>query len=271
MKIILYIASILAIGGACYFSYDHSTKFKKQQEVRLETIRLNKNVSNDIDKTEADLKKEKGLLADEKTKRDELNASIESLTSTQGQLKRELTQLEETLQSQNAEIGQVEEAIKLAESAFKEAGLPGDISLDNIGEKVDELKERRKQLERDQEQLAELVAAAEKKLVSNKGEARRQENRRTAYEASIRQNSMEYPITAVDHEWGYVVIGAGQKHGFAPQAALVVKRGGRLIGKLTPTSIEQFQTVADIEYESMAPGVRLQRGDMVMLAEPRTN
>lgn len=271
MKIILYVASILAIGGAVYFSSVHSSKFKKQQEIRLQTIELSNNVSRDIEKTEKDLKAEQKLLADEKTKRDELNASIESLTSTQGQLKRELTQLQETLDGQKAEISQVEEAIKLAENAFKEAGLPGDINLDNVDAKVTELKERRKQLEREQERLAELVAGAEQRLVANKAEANRQTNRRVTFENNIRQNAMEFPITAVDHEWGYVVIGAGQKHGFAPQGTLLVKRGGRLIGKLKPSSVEQFQTVADIDFDSISPGVRFQRGDMVMLAEPRTN
>jgi hypothetical protein len=269
MKIILYIVSILAIGGAAYFSYEHSAKFKKQQQIRLETIERNNNVCRENEKKDGELKAEQKLLAAEKTKRDELNASIESLASTKGQLKRELAQLQETLEAQKAEIGQVEEAIALAVKAFQEAGLPGDINLDNVGEKVAELKERRKQMEREQERLAELVAAADKRLVANKAEANRQTNRRVTFENNIRQNTMEFPITAVDHEWGYVVIGAGQKHGFTPQGALLVKRGGRLIGKLKPSSVEQFQTVAD--FESISPGVRFQRGDMVMLAEPRTN
>ena len=67
-----------------------------------------------------------------------------------------------------------------------------------------------------------------------------------------------------------VVIGAGTKTGFTPQTTLLVKRDGKLIGKVRPTAIEPTQTIADIVTDSMAPGVRLQPGDRVILAKTET-
>ena len=81
---------------------------------------------------------------------------------------------------------------------------------------------------------------------------------------------MESVITAVDQNWGFVVIGAGAKTGFTPQTVLLVKRDGKLIGKVRPTAIEPTQTIADIVTDSMAPGVRLQPGDRVILAKTET-
>jgi hypothetical protein len=44
-----------------------------------------------------------------------------------------------------------------------------------------------------------------------------------------------------------------------------------MIGEVRPSSIEPNQTIAEINLESLASGVRLQPGDRVILAEPAAN
>ena len=87
----------------------------------------------------------------------------------------------------------------------------------------------------------------------------------------IGRNSMEAVVTAVNQDWGFIVIGAGSNSGFTPQSALIVRRDGRMIGRVRPSSIEPTQTIAEIEFDSLATGVRLQPGDRVILAKPITN
>jgi hypothetical protein len=87
----------------------------------------------------------------------------------------------------------------------------------------------------------------------------------------ISRNSMEAVITAVNQDWGFLVIGAGSNSGFTPQTDLLVRRDGRKIGRVRPSSIEPTQTIAEIDLESLAPGVRLQPGDRVILAKPTSN
>jgi hypothetical protein len=82
---------------------------------------------------------------------------------------------------------------------------------------------------------------------------------------------MESVITAVSPDWGFVVIGAGSNTGFTPQTVLLVKRDGKLIGRVRPSAIERTQTIGDVILESLAPGVRLQPGDRVILAKPESN
>ena len=83
-------------------------------------------------------------------------------------------------------------------------------------------------------------------------------------------NAKESVITAVEADWGFVVIGAGSNVGFTPQTKLLVKRDGVLIGRINPTSIEPSQTIAEIETSSLAPGASIQPGDRVILAVPAT-
>ena len=87
----------------------------------------------------------------------------------------------------------------------------------------------------------------------------------------ISGNAMEAVVTAVNQDWGFLVIGAGSNSGFTPQTSLIVQRDGRMIGRIRPSSIEPTQTIAEIDFNSLASGVRLQPGDRVMLAKPNTN
>ena len=82
---------------------------------------------------------------------------------------------------------------------------------------------------------------------------------------------MEAVVTAVNQDWGFLVIGAGSNSGFTPQTGLLVERDGQMIGEVRPSSIEPNQTIAEINLESLASGVRLQPGDRVILAEPAAN
>ena len=78
-------------------------------------------------------------------------------------------------------------------------------------------------------------------------------------------------VTAVNQDWGFLVIGAGSNSGFTPQSSLIVQRNGRRVGRVRPSSIEPTQTIAEIDLDSLATGVRIQPGDRVILATPTSN
>lgn len=270
MKSILYIVSILTIGGAAYFSIDHSNKFKTQQGVRLETISKNKTVTAEAERTEKDLADEKKALVTAKNDLEEVTQSLTSLKASETQLKKQLADVEATIEENKAKTAALNKTIELIIQSFKDSGLPSDITLENIAEKVNELENNRKNLEREMEDVDTRLTAATKKVATLTAEADRLTERRLEREARIRRNAMEFPITAVNQEFGFVVIGAGVKHGFTPQTTLLVTRDGKLIAKVRPTGIEPTQTVADIITDSVAPGVRLEPGDRVILAKPET-
>ena len=115
-----------------------------------------------------------------------------------------------------------------------------------------------------------MTAAADKNLAKNRDEVSRLADRKVKRDSEIRRNSMEATVTAVNYEWGFVVVGAGSRSGFTPETTVLVKRDGRVLGQLNPSSIEPNQTIFEIDFDSMAPGVRIRPGDRVILSQPRT-
>jgi FKBP-type peptidyl-prolyl cis-trans isomerase len=159
----------------------------------------------------------------------------------------------------------------VVESIKEDLNIDGEVNIDTLAGIIGQIEEDKKAREKKLEELETLVAAAEKKLAQNNSDADRLTQRKLERNNRISRNAMEAVITAVEQGWGFVVIGAGSNTGFTPQTSLLVKRDGKLIGRVRPSSIEPNQTIAEIDQESLVLGVRLQPGDRVILARPATN
>ncbi|MFD0892630.1 hypothetical protein KBB96_14495 [Luteolibacter ambystomatis] len=268
MKPLFHTLVILATGGAIFFSMKLSDNFKKQQELRLAANDENKSVTADADGTESNLKKEQGVLAKAVDDRTAGEQSVSQLKSAASGLKRDLAAQDALLEEQKAEFAAANKAIEELNAALKDLG---GVNLENLADKVKELENKKLDLEKKRDELATLIDGATKKRDSQKDENARLAEVKVKRDARIRQNSMESVITAVNQEWGFVMVGAGSNTGFTPQTKLLVERDGRRIGKIQPTSIEPNQTLADIDFDSLVEGVRLQPGDKVILAEPVSN
>lgn len=268
MKAIFYILALLVIGGAAYFTLEVSNKFKEQQDVRLKTIDTNRNVSANADATESDLKKEIAVLNTAENKKEELTQSISALKSTAATLERDLAELENTLKGQDEELAQLQKTIEEVKKILKELG--DDVNLENLAEKIQLVTDDKKKKEVTLEELTTNVGTAEKKLADFKAELDRLVKRDLQRNSSIASNSREAVISSVDQDWGFVVIGSGSNSGFAPQGTLIIKRDGQVIGRLRPSSIEPSQTIAEIDFSTIAPGVRIQPGDRVIPQKPVT-
>jgi hypothetical protein len=269
MKAILYVVAILVAGGAAYFTLEHSRKFEELQSVRLKTLEDNKTISANADVKENELKKEKAVLVTSEEKRELLTQSISALKSTGSSLERDASELDNTLKGQKAEFEELEKTLAEVSAILKDLG--EDVDLGSLSEKIEQIEEDKKARVVKLDELETLATSTEKQLASNRAESDRLMKREIERNARIARNSLEAVVTAVNHDWGFLVIGAGSNSGFTPQTGLIVQRDGRMIGRVRPSSIEPTQTIAEIDFKSLASGVRLQPGDRVMLAKPITN
>jgi hypothetical protein len=273
MKAILYVVAILVAGGAAYFTLEHSRKFGELQEVRLKTIADNKAVSANADVKEKELKDEKGVLAAAETKREELSASISALKSKGSTLERDVAELDNDIAAQAEEFAELEKTLKEVQEILKNLGesLGEEITIATLPATIQKIEDDKKAKIASLDEKNTLIEGAEKLLAQNREESDRLTKRKVERDARIGRNSMQSVITAVNQDWGFLVIGAGSNSGFTPQTALTVERDGRFIGRVRPSSIEPTQTVAEIDFKSLATGVRLQPGDRVILSKPTSN
>lgn len=269
MKPILYTVAIIAACGGAFFSFSQSQKFKALEKDRSETIATKNQTSADADVADKNIKDEKNKLAESQEKQESITQSVSSLKSSTSALSKDLAKQKEDLKGQEDEFAQLEKA--LAEVNTILAALGGGVTLDTLPEKIQQIEDDKKAKQTKLEELEVLIGGTDKSLVSNRAELDRLGKRIMDRSSRIARNSMAAVVTAVNQDWGFLVIGAGSNSSFTPQTPLLVERDGKMIGRVRPSSVEATQTIAEIDLESLAAGVRLQPGDRVILAQPQAN
>lgn len=271
MKLILPIFSILICAFAAYFGLTQSEKFKQIQEIRVATKLQNKTVATNVKKAEDELEKIQKRADEIKGNLEVLSQSVIALSSNSKQLTGELKTLEETIQKQEAEFAKLDQSLKDILQLFADMNVVGDVDVENLSEKMLEVEEKIKTEKIKADELQELVNAADKKLSNQKVENTALIAREVARNERIASNSLEARVTAIDHQWGFIVINAGLNAGISTDRPLLVTRSGTLIGKIVPSAVEANQTIAEINYRTLSPGVRIQPGDQVIFASAAAN
>jgi len=269
MKAIPYFLAIIVAGGAAFFSFSVSGKFQDLQKDRLSTISTNKETIAKAEAAEKNIKDEKAFLVASQDKLELVTQSISTIKAANSTLKSDISKLDDELASQKDEFTQLEKALEEVNKTLQNLG--GGVTLENLAEKIAEIEQSKTDKQKKLDELQTLVGGAEKSLATKRAESDRLTTRGIERSARISRNSMEAVVTAVNQEWGFLVIGAGSNSGFTPQTSLLVQRDGRKIGRVRPSSIEPTQTIAEIDLESLAAGVRLQPGDRVILSTPTGN
>lgn len=283
MKNILYIVALLVIAGAAWFSNEVRSKFLEEhawihenyvepdgpnagESVGMGLIEINKNLGKSIEDTGKELKDEQEKLAAAEKLVVEREEAISVVKSSELAKQRTISDQEATLEDQQVKLDELDKVIKEVMEIVSKEGL----TLEELPEEIQKIRANKKELTDRFAKLEESVAKSEKNLAKNQDELSRLRKRKAARAERISENTMEATITGVNNEWGFVIVGAGSKVGFTPETTVLVKRGGRVIARLKPTSIEPNQTIFEIDYDSMPVGVRLRPGDRVFLSKPRT-
>ena len=269
MKAILYVVAIVVACGAAFFSMKHSGKFEALEKDRAAAISKNTTTTAQADAADKEIKDLNSKLAASTEKQGLLDQSVSSLQSAGKALTSELSKLDADLKVQDEEFAQLNKALEEVNKMLESLG--GGVTLATLAEKITQIDDDKKAKQTKLDELETLATGSEKVLASGRAELDRLAKRMIERSSRIGRNSMEAVVTAVNQEWGFLVIGAGSNSGFTPQSSLIVERDGRKIGKVRPSSIEPTQTIAEIDLESLAPGVRLQPGDRVILAKPSSN
>lgn len=247
------IAIILSIG----LSVNNRTTLKETRVERIKNNDLIVGVLNEI-KQEDDpaliasyeaLYAQEVRLAESKANTDTHNVNIK--------------RLDNEISGLNSEKAPVDKKIATAENAVKEISerFPGT-TLQNVAEKIKQLESDLETAKQDLATRKTELEVVNKKVAANEVRIEKAEKVQTDRLSSIGRNATEGLITAVNTDWGFVLVNIGKDQGVQGDSELIVQRDGIRIGNLNVVSIQPGLTVADINQKGLSGSV--EPGDKVI-------
>lgn len=269
MKFVAPILTILVAAVAAYFTISQTEKFQALQDLRINTNNTIVIVSANIDTALAEIKVEEGNRETALGERAVAQSSVTNLKDENGSIENQVAGLDTKLVTQETQLGELNQVVAGVKQELAQVNL--EVTLSTLNDDFKNLTASIEGKQGKDKGLDESIANEEKRLADKRAEIDRYNGRIQARDLRIAQNEIEARVTAVNHDWGFLVIGAGSNSGFMPDTRLLIKREGRLIGTVKPSAIELTQTIADIDFDSLSSGVRFQPGDEVIIAKPAPN
>lgn len=256
MTKVLFILSAVVILVATFFAYQNGRAFAQaRQDVTVTNVKVQSELNiamtavgnvtkvvDDISAAQLELDAEK-----EKVKGQKLKIA---------QADNDTKRAQEDLDARNK---------KLAELKEKLNKLPQGVKPETLVEDINNIKKAIAELQAQAEAKKKEVAAEETKAAdARKGLdeiVRKIEDRKKSFD----RNSLSAQIVAVNSDWGFVVVNAGQSKGITEATKLLVTRGSQTVGKLSIVSIQGDRTIANILPDTLAEGMSIAPGDRVIL------
>ena len=264
MKTIFYILSVLVIGGAAYFSWDNSNKVQAEIDLFESTSADKRKTATELDDQTEALKNTTEQLETAKVDNAKLIAEMENMKAKEVGYNRSKEKFQVEIDEADADLEDLA-AVK-AEIDKQLEGV--DVAWPQVPSEIKRLKELRKKKGDDLDLLNEHIAKLTKDVADKRASNARESDRLSKIRTKIARNAKVGAITSVNSTWGFVIVNLGTNNSnVTAQSKLLVTRNGRLLGRLTPNSVEASQTVCDLNARDVNPGVRIQPGDQVTLAE----
>ncbi len=266
MKSLFYFLAVVAIGAAGFFGWKTRDAATAQIKERIALQERSNNLETTIKKREEDRGNEEAALKVARDERAVAQAGLEAAKSNAGDYERTLEDLDGKLEEQQARQKQIDEVLISIKKLF-----PGVDDLSEVPAIVAGLKDKKKKLDQRLDAGNTVKERLSEDVAKNKAAIARVEEKIRESKKRVARNTFQATVTAVDNDWDFAIIGAGENSGLAGDSRLLVLRGGRLLGKLTIAKLEANRAIADIVPDSLPAGVVLQRGDQVILEKVRSN
>jgi len=175
------------------------------------------------------------------------------------QLQKEKSDLQSKVDANHDEIASLQKRIEEAEKTAKPAASPAAASTPELQAQLDDARNQLDSAEKEKSFLSEKLQATQRRSAQPQEEKKRRE-------AGARKPSVRGNVLAVNQAYNFVVLNLGARQGVEPNSEMLVLREGTLIGKIRISSVEPATAIGDIITSSLARGVQVQPGDIVVYA-----
>ena len=208
---------------------------------------------------ERELKGREEAIAAAQAKFGETEGKVASTEAELLKAQTEKNDLQAKLRANENEIAELRIRIENAE-AKPVAGTPPATA--SVAELQAQLEDARKQLD---------AAEREKVLLADKMKATQEQSSHLESAKTHRpppggKAGIRGTVLAVNQAYNFVVLSLGGRQGVEPNSEMLVLRGGSFIGRIRISSVEPATAIGDIITSSLARGVQVQSGDIVVYA-----
>ncbi|TDU73292.1 hypothetical protein EI77_01762 [Prosthecobacter fusiformis] len=256
MTKVLFILSAVVMLVATFFAYQNGRAFA---EVRQSVANTNSNVLKELNAAKKIVAEVTQVSNDAEAVKQELDIEAEKIKSQKlkiVQADNDTKRAQEDLDGRNS---------KLAELKIKLDKLPQGVKPETLVEDMNNIKKAIAELQTAAEMKKKEVDAEEAKVAETRKGLddliRKIEDRKKGFD----RNGLSAQVVAVNSDWGFVVVNAGQSKGITEATKLLVTRGTQTVGKLSIVSVEGNRTVANILPDTLAEGMTIAPGDRVIL------
>ena len=207
---------------------------------------------------ERDIKAREQTLSGATAKAAESESRIASAESEVVRMQTEKTELQAKVAANEAEIRSLQQQIADASGKTTDAN-PGAVSAIELQAQLDDARRQLEAAEREKQLLAD-------KMRSSEGPTTSVQQERRSREATFDRAGVRGTVLAVNQAYNFVVLNLGGRNGVEPNSEMLVIRGGTSIGKIRISSVEPATAIGDIITSSLARGVQVQPGDIVIYA-----
>lgn len=171
---------------------------------------------------------------------------------------KEKTDLQAQLEKAQIDVTTLQKRVEEASAKPPEAN-PGAPSVAELQAQLEEARKSLENAEREKSLLMEKVSGSPERAARVAEEPRREKP--NAARLGVRGT-----VLAVNQAYNFVVLNLGGRHGVEANSEMLVVRGGEIIGKIRISSVEPSTAIGDIITSSLARGVQVQPGDVVIYA-----
>lgn len=253
---ILIGASVVLLGIAAIFGALNVTKVKTLRSSVADATAARESADRSGAQREKELKARELALASEQARLAERAGKVDVADSQVARIATEKTQLEAKLHDKESEILALQK--QLAEKQPASVN-PGAASPTELQAQLDDARQQLDVAEREKSLLSEKVQA----VTERSSQVEDEKKRKTV---AHRKVGVQGKVLAVNQAYNFVVLNLGGRNGVEPRSEMLIVRDGTFIGKIRISSVEPATAIGDIITSTLARGVQVQPGDIVIYA-----
>ncbi len=249
--------SVLLLALAAAFGVLNLSKTKTLRVSATTSVAERQNVEQYRIKKENELKAREAAIATAQAKLAERGDGNTVAAEEQlAQILNEKKQLETKLQNKDAEISALQKQAVEKQPGSANPGAPSTIELQA---QLDDARQQLDNAEHEKSLLSEKMQTVTEKLSRLEDEKKR----RAVARGKV---GVRGTVLAVNHAYNFVVLNLGGRNGVEAQSEMLIVRDGTYIGKIRISSVEPATAIGDIIISTLARGVQVQPGDIVIYA-----